>query len=354
MNTTTPLPRVTLYFKQGGSDKEYQAAIVSSGEGFLVNFAFGRRGTTLQTGTKTPQPVDLATAQMLYDTIVKEKTAKGYTPGESGTPYSASPKEDRITGILPQLLNSIDEAEALQLLNDPAWIAQEKLDGKRILIRKSGESITGINRKGLEVALPDPVIAHARQIENDWILDGEAIGDTFHAFDIVQRGTLRKRLDALYAMLPEDGQGPIRSVTTGYTTPAKTIMLANFRTDKAEGIVFKRLDGNYTPGRPHSGGPALKFKFVASASCIVAGPNGSKRSVYIDLLDNGARVNVGKVTIPGKLPIPPTGSIIEVRYLYAYKGGCLFQPVYLGVRDDVTIDACTLSQLKYKAGESDE
>jgi bifunctional non-homologous end joining protein LigD len=58
---------------------------------------------------------------------------------------------------------------------------------------------------------------------------------------------------------------------------------------------------------------------------------------------------VGNVTIPPSKPIPRAGSVVEIRYLYAYREGGLFQPVYLGVRDDIPADACTLGQLKLKA-----
>ncbi len=50
----------TLYFRQGSSDKIYQAAIEEvpgEDDAFLVNFAYGRRGSTLKTGTKTQKPV---------------------------------------------------------------------------------------------------------------------------------------------------------------------------------------------------------------------------------------------------------------------------------------------------------
>ena len=47
---------ITLYFRQGASDKIYQAAIEPAGGGYTVNFAYGRRGTTLSTGTKTQSP----------------------------------------------------------------------------------------------------------------------------------------------------------------------------------------------------------------------------------------------------------------------------------------------------------
>lgn len=38
--------RITLYYCEGSSDKVYQASIEPQGELFVVNFAFGRRGST--------------------------------------------------------------------------------------------------------------------------------------------------------------------------------------------------------------------------------------------------------------------------------------------------------------------
>src|ERR1035437_5369226 len=139
--------QITLYYKGGGSDKVYSARIEPSGAGFVVTFAYGRRGSTLQTGSKTAEPVDYATAKKIFDKLVAEKTAKGYTPGEDGTPYQQTPQESRATGILPQLLNAIDEKQAAILLNHPDWWIQEKFDGKRVLLQKSGDAILGINRK---------------------------------------------------------------------------------------------------------------------------------------------------------------------------------------------------------------
>ena len=57
---------------------------------------------------------------------------------------------------------------------------------------------------------------------------------------------------------------------------------------------------------------------------------------------------VGNVTILPNFEIPKKGNVIEVRYLYAHEGGALVQPVYLGIRNDVDINECKLSQLKYK------
>ena len=124
MNATLTAPqtqRITLYYREGSSDKVYQASIEPQGEGFVVNIAYGRRGSTMSTGTKTQTPVDYDTATRIFTKLVNEKKAKGYTEGPEGTPYQNSPKEDRVTGLLPQLLNPIDEQEVKRLLKDPAW-----------------------------------------------------------------------------------------------------------------------------------------------------------------------------------------------------------------------------------------
>lgn len=115
--------------------------------------------------------------------------------------------------------------------------------------------------------------------------------------------------------------------------------------------MFKRHGAPHSPGRPASGGDQLKLKFIATARCIVAATNGAKRSVKLELLDDhDCRLNVGNVTIPTNHTVPSAGEIVEVRYLYAYPGGgSLYQPVYLGRRDDVDARACTVGQLKYKA-----
>jgi bifunctional non-homologous end joining protein LigD len=297
----------------------------------------------------------------IYEKLVREKMAKGYTEGETGTPYQGTQREDRATGIFPQLLNSIDQDQAERLLADDNWWMQEKFDGKRILIRRDGDQVTGINRKGLVVALPQPVVEHALTLGgSQWLLDGEAVGDTYVAFDLLeQEGAdlrqkpYRSRLTNLHRLLASGGKGAIRLVETACSTVTKREMLAQFRRENREGAVFKRADAVYAPGRPASGGSQLKLKFTATASCIVAEVNKGKRSVALELLDGGKPVAVGSVTVPANQPIPKAGSVVECRYLYAHHGGSLFQPVCLGVRDDVGPEACTINQLKYKGGEEE-
>jgi len=104
----------------------------------------------------------------------------------------------------------------------------------------------------------------------------------------------------------------------------------------------------YTPGRPNSGGFQLKLKFTESASFIVSQIN-AKRSVELMLLKNGILVPAGNVTIPANHDIPPIGAVVECRYLYAFpESGVIYQPVYLGRREDIRPEECTVSQLKFK------
>jgi bifunctional non-homologous end joining protein LigD len=54
----------------------------------------------MSTATKTKEPIAYAKAKVVYDKLVKEKMAKGYTPGETGT-YQSTSREERSTGTIP-------------------------------------------------------------------------------------------------------------------------------------------------------------------------------------------------------------------------------------------------------------
>mgnify|MGYP003340721840 CR=1 FL=1 len=105
----------------------------------------------------------------------------------AGTPYQHSDKANEVSGLMPQLLNGIEEAEVARLTSNPNWAMQEKKDGRRMLLRKIGNTIEGINKKGLVVSVAEPIVQTARALKGDFILDGEAIGDRLHAFDLIYR-----------------------------------------------------------------------------------------------------------------------------------------------------------------------
>ena len=353
--TESKLESLTLYYRDGSSDKVYQCAIEPAGERFVVNFAYGRRGSTLNTGTKTNVPVDYDNARRIFAKLVKEKQAKGYTPGTDGTPYQTPDAAERFTGILPQLLNAIDEQEVNRLLNEPTVVMQPKFNGRRLLIRKHGETIQGINKKGLLTGLPATVVQDVRQLPGDFILDGECVGDVYHAFDLLaidhedlRPQAYRQRLTALMNLLASSQHRYVRYTLTAFTAKDKVRLHAELWTGKQEGVVFKRLAAPYTPGRPNTGGPQLKHKFYATLSCVVARIN-PQRSVEVRLLGEDGWMPCGNVTIPANHKIPEVCQVIEARYLYAHReSNALYQPVYLGPRHDVDTSECLLTQLKYK------
>ncbi len=128
--------------------------------------------------------------------------------------------------------------------------------------------------------------------------------------------------------------------------------MSDLHQQNKEGIVFKRLDAPYTPGRPASGGSQVKYKFYTTLSAVVLNTNG-QRSVGVGLWNGQAWQRAGNVTIPSNSPIPAVGAVVEIRYLYAYReSGCLYQPIYLGGREDIASAACLVAQLKFKAGEN--
>jgi bifunctional non-homologous end joining protein LigD len=356
------LPKVSLYFKANNSDKVYHAQIEAViNNKFVVNFQYGRRGASLTSGTKTSSPVPFEAAKSIFDNLVQEKKAKGYTEGENGTPYQASESAGKVSGLVPQLLNFIEEDEVERYIQDDRWMMQEKVDGVRCMVRKVLDKVEGINRRGLVVNLPDPIVNEIKQLLSDISLDGERVGDTYYVFDILSLNGLSKASDGAekrfrgvsYLIAKIMNSPALRLVRTGYTEAEKRELFAKVKLERAEGVTFKLKDSKYVPGRPNSGGNHLKFKFWATATVFVWAVN-SKRSVAIEVSSfTGINIKVGNVTIPPNQEIPKVGQYIEVRYLYAYPNGSLFQPTYLGVREDKN-SPDDYSTLKFKKVTEEE
>lgn len=380
MNTSTgpsDLPAASLYYREGSSDKEYHAQVQASGQGYIVGFAYGRRGSTLQSGVKTQHPTSLAEATAIWSKLVKEKEAKGYrreAKAESGkvatvTAQPAAPPPRRQSAVateepwLPQLLNPISEDALLLLIAEGHWGAQQKYDGKRIILVKRGERVQAFQRAGKACGIAPEIADYARTLLHDFIIDGEAIGPDYYAFDILEycgadqrRSPYGTRHQTLLKLLGVPNGWPIHPspLITGAAAIKKFI--AELHAKNAEGIVLKDLLAPYTAGRPNSGGPQLKCKFYATCSAVVCAQN-EQRSVGLALyLNDHQGLTIGNVTIPPNHAIPAVGQVVEIRYLYAYQGGALYQPVYLGARDDVDPADCTVEKqrLKFKAAAEEE
>jgi bifunctional non-homologous end joining protein LigD len=354
MAANDDLKATSLYYRNGSSDKVYRAWIeAAQSGGYHVLVAWGRRGSALSTGTKTSAPVDYEAAVAVLDKLIAAKKGKGYGEGEDGTPYQHSGRA--VSGLLPQLLNTVEDSAVSRLLDDPAWWMQEKYDGRRLLLRKNGTEVEAINKLGLVVGVPLLLVDAARELPGDFTLDGELVGDQLRAFDVIGCGGVdlverayRERYAALTELLKVDSGQPLSAVPCWTDPLDKDEWLTRLRGRSAEGVVFKRWDAPYTIGRPNSGGSQLKHKFIATCSALVTAVN-RQRSVGVSLLGDTGWESVGNVTIPSNHSTPSVGSVIEVRYLYAHEGGSLFQPVYLGERTDVEAHECITAQLKFKA-----
>ncbi len=358
-DTVTVVESASLYFKEGSSDKVYYATIEKDSENYVVNFSYGRRGSALKSGSKTSNPVSFKEAKSIFDKLVKEKTGKGYryiTDELAKEIHVVENPPDTPTESKCVLLNPISEDELSDYLSDPNWIAQQKIDGVRFLLHKINNKVTAYNRRGLFVNIPTDIYNFANNVEENFLIDGELVGDVFYTFDILEHNDkdLREepfhaRLSILQNWINKNSFELIKYTETH--SENKTTFYEKLLKENQEGIVFKHKDSKYYVGRPASGGKYVKYKFYSTCSCVVTDVN-NKRSVSIGLLNGKKLVSAGNVTIPINFDIPNKDDIVEVRYLYARKqSGSLYQPVYLGKRTDIAREDCKQSQLKYKSDD---
>jgi len=355
-NITAPmLPTASFYCQENSSDKEYHMQVAAVEGGFVVKYQYGRRGSTLAPGIKPAAPVALDKAIKQFDRMCKERVAKGYTPVASTDETKIDTVAREKSGLMPQLLNAIDESPLSALLRDAAICMQEKEDGERVMISLKGAVVTASNKLGFTRPLPQAVTEAILALPcMEVIVDGELVGSQYRVFDLLSlNGACHRQVGyreryAAYLALLSSSNSPAMIAVEGWFAP--TEKKANFeriKHAKGEGVVFKNIHSHHSAGRPNSGGPHLKYKFTESVTCIVDRVSNTRRSVALALLDGrGALVPVGSVTVPVNMAFPRVAELVEVRYLYRYENGSLFQPVLLGTRSDAIWDECTLAQIR--------
>lgn len=358
-------PRSTyLYFTEGSSDKVFNVHLEQADEGWRLRTENGRRGKALRETVKL-EGADYDAALKRFDKQVSEKTRKGYTEQEHGAAFSSAEMAGRVTGFAPQLLNEISTEEARDL--GPDWLVQEKHDGERLGMISDADGRRFANRRGLEIGVMTPIddaFARLAEITGPVTLDAENMGDHAVIFDVVshglmENGTFRERAALLHQTqktILDAGLG--EALIVDVPTPADVFFEqqeAGLREGGAEGFVLRHADSTYEPGRPGSGGEALKVKYWDDVTCMVGPGREGKRSVGIELLDgDGDWVNVGNVTVPANQKMPEIGSLVDVKYLYAYEGGAIYQPTLKGLRTDVDQSECRVDKLKFRGGGATE
>lgn len=354
-----PTKQISLYYKDGGSDKEYHAQIEPKDSGYIVNFQYGKRNATLSTGCKTAAPVQLSEAEKIFNKLVKEKQAKGYTEGESGAIFQSQSLEERTTGIYPQLPTTLrGEEDVLNpYFDNDDWILQEKFDGRRLMTKKEGNKVTAINKKGLSIVMPQSIEDKLNTMKEDAVFDGEIIGEKYYIYDMMEYDGKNVRTLSVVERLNKLNSLPIKDlvVKTYFKPEEKRAAFKQLKEDKKEGIVLKKTTSAYVPGKPASGGSQLKFRFFETSTFHVTKHTKNARSVEVTVYDeNGKFYMLGKVTIPVNWDVPDVGSFVEVKYAHCFIGGALYHSIYMGPRDDQDVNDCTLKQIKFKPESQDE
>jgi len=367
---------VAMTCTEGGSNKQYTIWLEPRGSDWVVAAAWGPIGGHITTGLKTKTPVSRARAEKEHAKVVKAKKAKGYVESGRAVQYNipaaprprAGAKPVVVTatkadaGLRPMLLTVATEEDLERFITDAKWAAQEKMNGKRIMVRLAGGKVTAANKSGKECPIPQEVVDALAGGEGEY--DGELVRGRLHIFDAMRNGTGNLRAKPMTdryghaAVLANNAPTVISLVPLVTGTKAKRALVEQLKADRKEGVVFKRLDASYEPGRRTNLAKAIavKVKFYAEASLRVICWN-SKQSIKLGAREGHETVFVGNMTVPEKYNDQiNAGDIVRVRYLYATAKNMLYQPNLDPdgngevVRDDV-LDADALSSLKHEGIE---
>lgn len=245
------------------------------------------------------------------------------------------------------------------LCSDDDYWADQKLDGHRCLMHVQDGKVIPVSRSGLELPVHPPILkefAAFKASDERWVFDGEYINRQFYIFDLVEAGrhvnprvVYEDRRDVLEhffkAWAPAEF---VQLIPTWRTTAAKTDLADRVKAQSGEGLMFKRRDGAYLPGRRSSS--LLKIKFRNDVDCIVIDTNlNGKSNMKLGLLDaNNNLVEVAECTaLAGDGPKVQPGMVVTVIYLYATDDNRLYQPTKPMIRTDKKLKDCTLDQLRY-------
>ncbi|MBN8924170.1 MAG: WGR domain-containing protein [Rhodanobacter sp.] len=368
MSNATDMIRLECF--KGGSQKFYEIILEQSGQAddYKVITRYGRIGAAGNTAPKF-EHLTHAQAERERDKLVREKERKGYQVIRRTGPASQTPSVPPSAPAAPAVPTAARVDVDLQLAAPAAldadalieargYLMQEKHDGVRAVLSVQAGVPILTNKRGRALDVPESVAAFAAAALMDageTVLDGELVGERLYIFDILMlRGEdmrsdgFRRRYATLEGLLLPHAEHVTLSPAFSFPTSKRANYDALLAAG-AEGVVFKSGSAPYTAGRSAANGDCLKVKFVESATVRIKAQHPTKRSVSIEMLDGDTWVDVGNVAIPANRPIPAVGALCETHYLYAYRGGSLYQPVYKGERDDVSDADCGIGQLKFKA-----
>jgi len=233
--------------------------------------------------------------------------------------------------LVPVMLASSDGE---RYMNDPNWIAEEKFDGTRCVLYKTGESVRIFGRSGNEYTSRYPdIVKEGQKIKGDCILDGELTfinkktGRDDFLTALARRETWQGKMDLklmLFDIISRNGQDvtqlslesrkqllkktiPAGSKILTYVSPYIATNKQPFYDritkppNQGEGIILKLKGSEYEPG---ARSPSwLKVKAWKSDEAIVVGlSKGTNRraatfgAAILAMWDKGKLRYVGKTS----------------------------------------------------------
>lgn len=347
---------ISLTSQKDGADKQYDISLTQKGDGYILTGYNGRRGGTLTPQRKIIDPVPYEEAKAAYDKLLKGQLKKGYRPGDVGDAYAPPLDVGIPTGVPLQLLTQAPESDVDRYLNSDLWVAQEKRDGQRRPVFHR-DTVFGGNKNCFQVALTVELTSVLARLPVNTVLDTEQIGGTVYVFDAIESAgkSLRdlaysERLPHMYALVAQLGeQQCVVAVETAVGASAKRALYERLRAERAEGIVFKKIQSAYGCGFNDS---QVKIVFFESCTVQVVAHHKSKRSISVQGFDkDGSPDPLGWITVPTNFPMPKVGDLVDTIYLYRVKN--LVRTIYRGIRTDQTLASCSTVNLKYRADIGD-
>jgi ATP-dependent DNA ligase len=237
-------------------------------------------------------------------------------------------------------------------LDDDRYVAEEKFDGHRVTVLVHGGRIDPRNRHGSPYKarpLTQPVAAALGELPGLSWLDGELCDDRYLVFDLrvhdgqdLHAAPWRDRRAALDALGASHGwdAGPVALSRVAHTAHDRITVAKRVLDSGGEGVVLKRADAPYTPGRTTTWRKA-KYTQLLHA---VAGTTSTTGQTTLLLYDEaGAMTRVGTAACYERPPRP--GAPIDVRYRPTTTGG-LQEAVVIDTDSDADPSTCRLTQLR--------
>lgn len=274
--------------------------------------------------------------------------------------------------LKPVLAEAVPDGRLEHYITNDDWIAEQKLDGQRVLVRVRDGQVAFLQRQGNPTSkdMPRKVQSVLSTLSGDeWYFDGELVGGgngTLWLFDMpvaldkvspTDELYFRKSmLDAFYEALLEGQTPQLRVLPTAYGTDDKRLLVKRVQESGGEGVMFKHLDKPYDSGRRSRF--VLKAKNRNTIDCVVIdtkidGKDNMKLGVYAPTNSGHSSrtlIPIGECTAlagDGASIVP--GMVVEVTYLYANdpRAPRLYQPTKPIIRTDKAPHECTLDQLVF-------